>query len=100
MGNSKENRRRPRHRVSATDAARNFSRLVDKVREERASYVIERGGKPVARIAPAERLHFTMAELKVLVASLPAAGVEYLRLVEHASARHNRPRVRRNPWER
>src|SRR5262245_49150197 len=89
-----------RARVSATEAAKNFGRLVDRVREERVTYDIERGGKPVARIAPVDRAPFTMADFKALARTLPAGGDELPRLVERASARHNRPRVRRDPWER
>jgi antitoxin (DNA-binding transcriptional repressor) of toxin-antitoxin stability system len=86
--------------VSATEAAKAFGRLVDRVREERVTYVIERGGKPVARIGPAERVRFTMEDFKNLVAGVPRADEEYLTLVERAVTRHNRRRVRRNPWER
>ena len=92
--------RRRRAHVTATEAAKNFGRLVDRVREERVTYVIERGGEPVATIGPAQRVRFTMADFKALAAGLPRTDAEYLNLVEHAVARHNRPRVRRNPWER
>jgi antitoxin (DNA-binding transcriptional repressor) of toxin-antitoxin stability system len=92
--------RASRARVSATDAAKNFGRLVDRVREERVTYEIERGGKPVAQIAPADRPSFTIGDFKALVRALPASDGEYLNIVERASARRNRPRVRRNPWER
>jgi prevent-host-death family protein len=51
-------------RVSATEAAKNFGWLVDRVREEQATYVVERGGTPVARIAPVERPSFTMGDFK------------------------------------
>jgi antitoxin (DNA-binding transcriptional repressor) of toxin-antitoxin stability system len=87
-------------RVSATDAAKHFGRLVDRVREDRATYVIERGGQPVARIGPVERASFTMSDFKDLARGLPGVGEEYPDLVERAVARHNRPRIRRNPWER
>ena len=40
--------------VPATEAAKNFGRLVDRVREERAVVVVERGGIPVARIVPVD----------------------------------------------
>jgi antitoxin (DNA-binding transcriptional repressor) of toxin-antitoxin stability system len=87
-------------RVSATEAAKNFGRLVDRVREEHATYIVERGGKPVAQIGPAGGQSFSMADFKALVRSLPSGGSEYLEAVEGAAARHNRPRVRRNPWGR
>jgi antitoxin (DNA-binding transcriptional repressor) of toxin-antitoxin stability system len=93
-------RQHPPVRVPATEAAKNFGRLVDRVREERTTYVIERGGKPVAQIRPVTRASFTMADFKELAADLAGAGDEYLRAVEGAIERHNRPRARRNPWER
>ena len=90
----------PGARVSATDAAKNFGHLVDRVREEQVTYVVERGGKPVARISPVERASFTMSDFKALVGTLPATAEEYQAAVERVVARHNRPRVRRNPWGR
>jgi prevent-host-death family protein len=87
-------------RVSATEAAKNFGRLVDRVREEHATYIVERGGKPVAQIGPAAGQSFSMADFKELVRRLPSVGSEYLDAVGRAAARHNRPRVRRNPWGR
>lgn len=87
-------------RVSATEAAKNFGRLVERVREEHATYIVERGGKAVAQIGPAVGQSFSMADFKVLVRRLPNGGSEYLDAVERAAARHTRPRVRRNPWER
>jgi len=96
----KRGRRGAGARVSATEAAKNFGRLVDRVREERVTYVVERGGKSVARIGPAERDTFTMADLKTLLASMPSADEEYLKSAERAAVRHNRPRARRNPWAR
>jgi antitoxin (DNA-binding transcriptional repressor) of toxin-antitoxin stability system len=86
--------------VSATEAAKNFGRLVDRVREERATYVVERGGKAVARIVPVERAAFTMADFRRLTAVLPHPGEEYLTAVGRATARRSRPRTRRNPWAR
>ena len=87
-------------RVSATEAAKNFGRIVDQVREERATYVVERGGKPVARIAPVERERFTMSDFKDLVGRLPRSDAGYIDGVVRGSAAHNKPRVRRNPWGR
>jgi len=55
-----------------TEAAKSFGRLVDRVREERATIVIERGGKAVAQITPLVGASFTFAALKSLVVALPA----------------------------
>lgn len=96
----KRRRRGSGSRVSATEAAKNFGRLVDRVREERATYIVERAGKAVARIAPIDRAPFTVADFKALIAALPHADEEYLKAAERAAAEHNRPRVRRNPWAR
>jgi antitoxin (DNA-binding transcriptional repressor) of toxin-antitoxin stability system len=96
----KSTRRRPVS-VPATEAAKNFGRLIDRVRETRTTYIVERGGRPVASIAPMERDVFTMRDLKALVAHADRrASADYLDAVERASARRNRPRVRRNPWGR
>jgi prevent-host-death family protein len=84
--------------VSATDAAKNFGRLVDRVRETQATYVVERAGVPVAHVGPAERSLFTMADFKALVAELPRADDEYVKAVSRAVERHNHPRPRKNPW--
>lgn len=93
--------RRRHTRVPATEAAKNFGRLIDKIRETRVTYVVERGGRPVASIAPVERDAFTMRDLRALVAeSERRAPADYLDSVERATARRNRPRVRRNPWGR
>jgi antitoxin (DNA-binding transcriptional repressor) of toxin-antitoxin stability system len=86
--------------VSATEAAKNFGRLIDRVRETRATYVVERGGKPVVSIAPVEREVFTMRDLKALFGDRARASAEYLETVERVSSRRNRPRVRRTPWGR
>ena len=86
--------------VSATEAAKNFGRLIDRVRETRTTYVVERGGKPVASIAPVEREAFTMRDLKALISERARASAEYLETVKRASIGRNRPRVRRNPWGR
>jgi antitoxin (DNA-binding transcriptional repressor) of toxin-antitoxin stability system len=96
----KTGRYRTGSRVSATEAAKNFGRLVDRVREERATYTIERGGKAVARITPVDRQLFTLADLKLLVAALPRAEEAYLDAVERAASARNRPRTRGNPWAR
>jgi antitoxin (DNA-binding transcriptional repressor) of toxin-antitoxin stability system len=89
-----------RARIAATDAAKNFGRLVDRVREEGATYVIERGGKPVAQIGPVEPRVTTVADFVEFVRHLPPADEEYLQAVEEAVAMFNEPRVPENPWER
>jgi prevent-host-death family protein len=38
--------------VNATEVARNFSEVLDGVEHRRQTYVVTRGGKPIARITP------------------------------------------------
>jgi antitoxin (DNA-binding transcriptional repressor) of toxin-antitoxin stability system len=87
-------------RIAATEASKNFGRLVSRVNEERTTYVVERGGKPVAQIGPVDRTSFTIRDFKSLLEELPPVEEEYLRAVEEAVVKHNKPRVRRNPWAR
>src|SRR5262245_5743386 len=87
-------------RVTATDAAKNFGRLVDRVRDEHATFIIERSGKPVAQIGPVDRPQSTIADFVALLQSRPPLPEEYRRAVEKAVKRHNRPRVPPDPWAR
>jgi len=91
---------RRRRKVSATDAAKTFGRLVDRVRQEQATYIVERGGVPVARIGQAEARIATIGDLKTLLHGRGRPAEDYLRAVDAAVERHNTPRVRRNPWAR
>lgn len=97
---SKRAREAASNRISATLAAKNFGRLVNSVREAGATYVVERGGTPVAQIGPVETRMSTMADFKAWAAAAPRVDEEYLRAVERAVKRHNKPRVPRNPWGR
>ncbi len=85
--------------VTATYAAKNFGSLVDRVREEGATYVVERSGHPVAEIRPAERRRFTGRDLVALFESAPRAPEEYLRAVEEGIAWMNRDQEPVDRWE-
>ena len=87
--------------VSATEAARNFGSIVARVREDRAVYVVERSGTPVARIGPVEERGFTGGDFVKMARSGAArvAGAEYLRAVEEGIALLNRSEVPESPWE-
>ncbi len=84
--------------VSATDAAKTFGRLVDRVREERTTYIVERGGVPVAQIGPVASMRCTLADLAELLRTVGPVGEDYLRAVEAGIRRGNKPAVPRNPW--
>ena len=84
--------------VTATYAAKNLGSLIDRVREEGETYVVERGGTPVAEIRPAAR-PFTGRDLLVLFELGPRADEEYLRAIEDGIAVMNREEVPANRWE-
>ena len=87
-------------RIAATEAAKNFGRLVDRVREEGVTYVVERGGMPVAQIGPVGPPATTLADLIAFFRDGSRAGEPYLRAVESGIRRSNKPAVPANPWER
>ena len=85
--------------VTATYAAKNFGALVDRVREEGETYVVERGGRPVAQIGPVTTRRFTVRDFLSLMESAPHPGEEYLEAVERGIAEMNREEVPENRWE-
>ena len=87
-------------RVSATEGAKRFARIVDMVRESAATYVVIRGGVPVAEIGPVKTRTFTAGDFAALVESLPATDGAFERAVHEGRARTNRPAVPKSPWGR
>jgi antitoxin (DNA-binding transcriptional repressor) of toxin-antitoxin stability system len=85
--------------ISATEAAKRFGRLVDRVREERAVYVIERGGRPVAQIGPASLGTCTMRDLIGLLRTRHRLDEAFFKEVETGVAIMNRPAVPEDRWE-
>jgi prevent-host-death family protein len=85
--------------VTASEAAKNFGGLVDKVREERAVYVVERAGTPVVRIAPVDPPTATVADLVDLLRGPDRLDERYLREVEHGVAFLNQPAFPATRWE-
>jgi antitoxin (DNA-binding transcriptional repressor) of toxin-antitoxin stability system len=57
--------------ISATEAARRFSDLLNRVVYRREEFVIERGGQPVCRIVPAGPPRCTLADLSELLSAIP-----------------------------
>ena len=98
---SKKERIAASNRIGATDAAKNFGRLVDRVREEGATYVIERHGRPIAQIGPVEAVkRTTLRDFVDAVRAAPKLDEETLRYIEDGIKMLNRSEVPRNPWER
>jgi prevent-host-death family protein len=90
---------RVRYTVSASEAAKNFGALADRVRSEGAEYIVERSGTPIVRILPARRTS-TLGDLAALLRSLEGLDPKYRKAVKSGVAAANRPAVPRDPWAR
>ncbi|HUL74884.1 MAG TPA: hypothetical protein VLT86_17360 [Vicinamibacterales bacterium] len=77
--------------VSATDAVRRFSALIDRVRETRTGWVIEAHGEAVAEIVPAAR-RVTLGDFRAFLRDGPRAPESVLDAVaaESRTARAER----------
>jgi prevent-host-death family protein len=84
-------------RISATEAARNFSDLLNRVRYRGEEFVVERSGEAVCRIVPAKPRKRTLADLvRILDSARP--DPEYWDTVEQATRRQ--PKLPKSPWRR
>jgi prevent-host-death family protein len=87
--------------VAATEAAKNFGRLVDRVRENGTTYIVERHGRPIAQIGPVAPVRSrTLRDLAIAMRGAPTLDEETLGYIEDGVKRLNRPEVPENPWER
>ncbi len=85
-------------RVSATEAARNFSEILNRVRYRGERFLIERGGVTIGELRPAAPVSFTGKDFQSLMRSLPPVDEEYLTVVEEIARRQ--PQLPESPWER
>ena len=98
---SKKAQRAAAEAITASDAAKNFGRLADRVREHGATYVITRHGRAIAQIGPVENEQpKTLKNLIAAIESMPKLDEEVLRYIEKGRAIYNKPEVPRNRWER
>ena len=86
--------------ISATEAAKTFGRLVDRVRETQTVYIVERGGKPVAQIGPVANTRCTVADFVAAIKARRQLDKAYLKEVEAGVKTANRPAVPADPWGR
>jgi prevent-host-death family protein len=84
--------------ISATDAARRFSEVVNRVRYRNETFVVKRGGEPVCEIVPLRPAMITGRELVELLRSLPHPDKEYLDEVEEFV--RNQPPAEKSRWPR
>jgi hypothetical protein len=85
-------------RLSATEAARSFSELLNRVRYRGERFVIERGGVAIGELRPVAPVRFTGGDLLALLRSLPPVDHAFFDAVEEATRRQ--PQVPETPWER
>ena len=85
-------------KISATDAARNFSDLINRVYYKGETFVVERGGEPVCEISPVAPTKFTGADFVELLSSLPRPDREYFDLLEELNK--GQPPLGLSRWER
>lgn len=86
-------------RVSATQAARSFSDLLNRIRYRGEAFIVERGGEPVCRMLPAEPpRRFTLRELALLLREAPRPDPGYAKDVRRAVRRQGR--LPHAPWGR
>jgi prevent-host-death family protein len=86
-------------RLSATEVARRFSDVVNRVRYQNEVVIVERGKEPVCEIGPVESASpFTGADLVALLRSLPPPGEEYLEAV--AKGIRKQPTAQETRWRR
>jgi hypothetical protein len=84
-------------RLSATEASRNFSDILNRALYRGESFIIERGGEPACEIRPVALSHFTLADLADLMRYLPSVDEEYLSAVEDIV--RSQPEVPVSAWE-
>ena len=89
---------RTSRRLSATEAARNLSELLNRVLYRGESFIIERSGEPICELRPVAPSHFTGADLVTLLRSLPPVDESYLRMLEAMT--REQAALPEPPWER
>lgn len=83
--------------ISATQAARTFSDLLNRVCYRGEEFIVERGGEPVCTISPVKPLQCTGVELAALLTSLPKPDAAFWDTVEEVTNQY--PDLPQSPWE-
>jgi antitoxin (DNA-binding transcriptional repressor) of toxin-antitoxin stability system len=85
--------------VSATEAVRSFSDLLNRIRYRGEEFVVERAGEPICRMTPAAPAKtLSLRDLASLLREIPKPDAGYASDVRKASRSQRRPP--RSPWER
>ena len=85
--------------VSATEAVKTFSDLLNRIRSRGEEFVFERGGEAVCRMTPAgPRTRLTLGDLASLLRGLPKPDAGFARAVRRAV--RSQGRLHPSVWER
>jgi antitoxin (DNA-binding transcriptional repressor) of toxin-antitoxin stability system len=84
--------------VTATEAARKFSEILNRVAYKGETFVVERSGRPVCEISPPETEGISTKELVEILRSGPHPDKGYLKTLEKLT--RNQPSVAPSQWER
>lgn len=83
--------------VSATEAVRTFSDLLNRIRYRGEEFVVERAGEAICRMTPAAPVKaLTLRDLASLLREIPKPDAGYASDVRKASRRQGRRP--RSPW--
>jgi antitoxin (DNA-binding transcriptional repressor) of toxin-antitoxin stability system len=82
--------------LPATQAVRQFSDLLNRVRYRGEEFVIERGGEPVCEIIPARPVTRTVVDLVWALRTIPKPDDKYWETVEDITI-HQQP-LPPSPW--
>jgi antitoxin (DNA-binding transcriptional repressor) of toxin-antitoxin stability system len=86
-------------KVSATEAVRTFSDLLNRIRYRGEEFLVERAGEPVCRMTPAGPAKTpTFRDLASLLREIPKPDAGYASDVRRATRSQRRPP--RSPWGR
>jgi prevent-host-death family protein len=86
-------------RVTATEAARKFSEILNRVAYKGESFVVERSGRPVCQILPAPAgKRCTAADFIKMIKTAPRPDDQYFDDVEEIIK--NRQPIAPSPWRR
>ena len=87
-------------RIKATQAARNFSEILNRVAYQSASFEIERNNKVIARLVPSSpRRGIKIGELNELLRHLPSLGEDANSFARDIEAFRKSLPTESDPWD-
>lgn len=85
-------------KITATEAARNFSDILNRVHYRGEEFTVERNGYPVCRIVPARPVRSTVADFVRFLKEGPKPDPDFYDDVMEIL--RNQPPMPESPWER